>query len=621
MLLAVAPAVAQVYTPPKQNPAPSSGNQTTIVNESASNSGSQNALGSDLPYFDPSTETFSFDGKMWNVNDNRVFRARFEKYLNAPAVDAAEDQAYRNSLEEVAKTLSPHNQDRNRFPKAVAQLQRLAQFPQDEGMSESLANAVYRVYLARTNSAQLKSLNVELQRQRKQLDWNVDAWSNNSRGLGESRRLGEDASEEAAKKVTDTQTAGHVARYLQNITELEAERASNRAAMEVNEAEAKLEFQALILQLFLQRRFEHVILASRLYTGFYKDGRGRLDFEQKSDTQKAFLETLGYNPTISTLETASQEAIRDVEEAVKSFQFLLERSEIDGATKQLQQAFVVGEFLPATRAVAREDKRKVLAYAQKGFQLVNSLEVKDYGRAEQLVAEMTSLASDFDNSKPTAAISAAKLSSNMRIRTAKNAAMAGDLEKFEENIAEAANIWPSNPELKSQFDLIADSADVQQQAKIEFDRLLGTQSYRQIYNNKARFMAATVEDVERQKALEEIVNNILEIETVIKQAESLKKAGNDHAAWEIVEQTFQKFPDDVPLSARRSDLTTDVAPFVKALKQAESLEEADQFGASLSWYLSARNLYQQSEFAENGIERMVEEILPEEVGGDSGLGE
>ena len=34
----------------------------------------------------------------------------------------------------------------------------------------------------------------------------------------------------------------------------------------------------------------------------------------------------------------------------------------------------------------------------------------------------------------------------------------------------------------------------QQQAKIEFDRLLGTQSYRQIFTDRARFIAATVDD-------------------------------------------------------------------------------------------------------------------------------
>ena len=109
------------------------------------------------------------------------------------------------------------------------------------------------------------------------------------------------------------------------------------------------------------------------------------------------------------------------------------------------------------------------------------------------------------------------------------------------------------------------------------------------------------------------MNNVLEIETTLKQAETLKKSGNPHAAWEIVEKTFKKFPDDVPLSAKRSDLSTDVAEFVKALKKAENLESRKQHGSSLTWFLSARQIYPQSEYATDGIKRLADAILPEEA--------
>ena len=104
----------------------------------------------------------------------------------------------------------------------------------------------------------------------------------------------------------------------------------------------------------------------------------------------------------------------------------------------------------------------------------------------------------------------------------------------------------------------------------------------------------------------------------MKQADTLAKAGNAYAAWEIVEKTFQRFPDDVALSAKRSDLSTDVAPFVKALKNAENQEERKQFGSGLAWFLNARQIYPQSEFADEGIKRLIERILPEEgtISGD-----
>lgn len=609
-------AEAQVYTPPTGGggtggggSAPAS-NTTTIVNQQPQSQGNQQVVGNDVPYFDPTTDVFTFDGKSFNVNDNRVFRARFEKYLNAAEADSQQDRAYRETIRSILDTLSPHNRDAKKFPKAVAQLQYASQFPQDARLCESLANAVYRVFLAQKTVGQLQVLNKELDMQRRQLDWNFDQWKEGGVGSRE-RKLSDDPNQEDTE-ATDPTNAGHIQRYVQRIGEVEAERVANRAKMELSEVEAKLEFQALVVQFFLQRRFEHVVMGARFYTEFFKDGAGRLQFEEGSEVEQNFSKTIGFNPTITTLDAFANEAIRDVDQSVESFSFLLDQGEVDGALRQLQQAFVTGEYLPSVQSVPRERKRAVLGYAQNSFQLVNAIEVKDYALAEELVGEMRQQASDFDHSKPTAAIEAAKLSSNMRIRTAKNAALQGDEQKYEENITAAAQIWPSNPLLKEQFNLLADTADVQQQAKLEFDRLLGTQSYRQIFNNKARFIAATVDDPERQEALNQIVGNIQEIETVMKQAETLNKAGNSHAAWEIVERTFQKFPDDVALSATRSDLSTDVAPFVKALKNAENLENRRQYGSSLTWFLSARQIYPQSEFASEGILRVIDQILPED---------
>jgi hypothetical protein len=619
-LLVALPAAAQVYTPPSGggSGAPAGGgaqpgNTTTIVNQGGNQpQGNQQMAGNDVPYFDPTTDVFSFDGKNFNVNDNRVFRARFEKYLNAEEASSEADIAYRASLREILDTLSPHNRDVTKFPKAVAMLQYTAQFPQDARLCESLANAVYRVYLAQRSQSELQTLNTQLDDQRRQLDWNFDTWTKPS-NIRKERKLSDDP-QAADPPAVNPANAGHIQRYVQRIAEVEAERVANKAKGQLSEIEAKLEFQALVVQFFLQRRFEHVVMATRFYTEFFKDGAGKLEFEEGSEVEQSFSKTIGFNPTITTLDALANEAIRDVGQSVESFGFLLDQGEIDGAMRQLQQAFVTGEHLPPVQSVPRERKRLVLTYAQNSFQLVNAIEVKDYALAEKLVTDMKTQAGDFDYSKPTAAIETAKLSSNMRIRTAKNAALQGDNEAYESNILAAAQIWPTNPMLQEQFNLIADSADVQQQAKLEFDRLLSTQSYRQIFTDKARYMAATAEDPERLKALEQIVGNIQEIETVMKQADTLAKAGNNYAAWEIVEKTFQRFPDDVALSAKRSDFATDVATFVKALKNAENQENRKQFGSGLAWFLSARQIYPQSEFAEEGIKRLIDNILPEEGG-------
>jgi len=80
--------------------------------------------------------------------------------------------------------------------------------------------------------------------------------------------------------------------------------------------------------------------------------------------------------------------------------------------------------------------------------------------------------------------------------------------------------------------------------------------------------------------------------------------------------------DDEILSAMRSDLSTEVAEFVRALKNAENLEQRNETGSALAWFLKSRRMYPQSRFAQERIDRLVGKILPDDVGGSaSGSGD
>ena len=322
-------AQAQVYTPPTQSTSSpggggGQGGNTTVINQSGGSGGqqgSQQMVGNDIPYFDPTTDVFTFDGKAFNVNDNRVFRARFEKYLNSEAASSEQDIAYRESLQSIIDMLSPHNRDGSKFAKAVAKLQYTSQFPQDARLCDSLANAVYRVFLAQKSASQLRQLNAQLDEERRQLDWSFDTWTKPS-NVRRERKLSDDPEQEEGPEIG---SAGHISRYVQRIAEVEAERVANKAKMELSEVEAKIEFQALVVQLFIQRRFEHVIMAARLYNEFFQDDAGRLEFEEGSEIEQSFSKTIGFNPTITTLDTFANEAIRDVNQQIESFHFLREQ--------------------------------------------------------------------------------------------------------------------------------------------------------------------------------------------------------------------------------------------------------------------------------------------------------
>ena len=162
---------------------------------------------------------------------------------------------------------------------------------------------------------------------------------------------------------------------------------ANDAKRELSEIQAKVEFQALILQFFLQRRFQHVVMATRFYRALFSDGDTKLNVGK--DTNDLFTRSAGMPPTVGTLDSMANEAMRDVREGVKAFHFLLEKDEMQSGTKRLAEAFTVGEFMPEIRTLPREKKRKALDFAQKSFQLISALEVKDYSLAEKLVKELS----------------------------------------------------------------------------------------------------------------------------------------------------------------------------------------------------------------------------------------
>ena len=375
------------------------------------------------------------------------------------------------------------------------------------------------------------------------------------------------------------------------------------------ELQVKIEFQSLIVQHFLQRRFQHALIGTRFYRSIFADGDSQLRVGE--DAKNLFSKTSGLPPTMGTIDSLANEILRDAHEGVQAFKFLLGKNELQSASKRLAETFMIGEYLPDVRTLDREDKRQALAFVQKSNQLVSAIEVKDFSMAEKLVKELSETAKDFDVSKPMAAIETAKQISAMHIAKARNAAVSGDKETLEAELKAATEIWPRNPALNEVSQMIFSQADVQSRALVDFDQLLSQKNYRQILDDKMRFIAATSMYPEKQEQLRKVLEDMQVIETSIIQAQEIEKRGDNAGAWESAEKAFRSFPDDNKLNQVRANLTTKAADFVHAIRQAEELEQKGQPGSSLAWFLKAQSEYPASEFAQQGVERLTKQILPD----------
>ena len=613
VLLSAAPLVAQVPDAPA--PAPAAPAQPApAAPASSAPAGEQppgnNFLGRDVPFLDPGGEMLSWDGKHWNVNNNRLFGARFEKYLNADAETGADAAKYREIVNAILAKLSPYQvATPNAIDEAFKMLPQASSFEIDAGLSDALASSVYSVWQSRRESNRLVQADDSMAAEQKRVEWNARM---TSQSLGTDTPPGarsSKAEQDQWQRDENTKRDLSMQPYVTRMAEIKALTASNVARRELSQLQTKVEFQSLIVQFFLQRRFQHVLMATQFYRAVFGDGDTTL--KVGDDAKKLFSQTTGMPPTVSVLDSLAREAMRDAKEGVEAYKFLLSKDELESATKRLAEAFAVGEFLPELRTLSRDDKRQALAFTQKTNQLLSALEVKDYTTAAKDVDDLTRTAKDFDSSKPTTAIETAKTIAAMHLAKARNAAVSNDRVTLEAELKNATEIWPRNPALSELSAAIFSQSDVQQKALTDFDQLLSQHNYRQIYDDKMRYIAAVAMSPERQDALKKVLDDMATIEGSILRAQEIDKHGDAAGAWEAVETVYQKFPDDNKLNQVRASLTTEAADFVRTLRTAEGLETKKQYGSSLAWYLKAQHLYPASSYASDAVTRLVKEVLPE----------
>ena len=606
---------SQVLTekPPSNNNNTTQNNSTTVINQEPKRS-DKPFLGTDVPIFNPGTEVFSWDGQNWNINNNRLMRARFEKYLNTPADNSEDDKEYRNVLKKILESLSPHKRGNNHLQDAVSLLPRASNYRIDSNLCDSLSQAILGVYYGQKNAVALAEQNAALNKERKLLNWNVEVATSESLIDEARRRNGKSENsnkqQNQGKAVSNT---GRVAGYIQRLAEIEALRIANKTKIGISEVQAKIEYQALILQFAVQRRWEHVLIATRIYRRLFRDGDGVIEIKKDSDADKMLAKGLGLTPTVTSLDMFANEVLREVDEAVVAFEFLADKNELETASKRLAEAFFIGEYLPRIRTLDREKKMKVQSFVRDADSLLSAMDVRDYKNANEIIERMRVQALDFNYSKAKAGIEFYTNMSNTSIAQAKIAAQKGNTDEYKKQMQMAIEAWPLNPQIKEQNDLFASIADVQVTTLNELDTLLAQGNKREIMKNRGRFIAAVQNDQKRTQQLESILNDVLLLEQEIAIIKGLNDNDNPWGAWEIARNAQEKFSDDNELLKLSVELGEKVSPFVRVIKRAEKLEDEKHNGMSLTWYLKAKSIYPKSNYAKDGMNRLLNIILPADI--------
>lgn len=648
-------------------------------------------IGRDIPAFDPGSEVASFDGKIWNINNNRLFRARFEKYLNASAATGPEDVAYRETINRILDLLAPGRATPQNIEQAFALLPKASEYRDDANLCRTMSDAIYAARTSLKTVESLKQENKILEKQRRTAEWNNQLAARDS--ALRTPKGSNDASIAAQQENIKFERDAKMASTQRVLSEIGQTIENNKARIALTELNTRGHLQALIMQYFATRRFEHVLIANRFYRAIYQDGDNSLDVYKRmvksmpvnKDAGQASIKAefdpqvrasagttdagagvgaaagkdgttvnvynggtprertgssfaasgmkLGLQnfsvesltggvavaaqtvsklvSSLSQIDSLANEAIRDINEGVEAYKFLLEQGELNSATERLAETFALGEFMPSVRLLSRDDKRRALKFAQMKNELLAALEVNDLTRAEKLVEEMGSTASDFDASKPLAKIETAKTISAMHLAKAKNAAVSGDRTVMEAELRAATEIWPRNPALAEIGQNIFKQTDVQQQALNELDQLIDQGDHRSIHRQSAKYIAAAALYPDRQEKLGLILAQMTEIEGALLRAREIQQRGDAAGAWESIQEAAAKYPEDTELNRLRADLASGgAATFVRSLNRGDEMQSRGDYGAALAWFLDAHRQYPPSKFAQEKIDTVSALILP-----------
>ena len=569
-----------------------------------------------LPTFDPKSETVAWDGGTWKVENNRIFRSQFIKYLNDPEETDKASTQYEAVLAQIQQLLTPGQATDANVDQAWKLLFEAAKFRADSQLCNDIADAVYALWQTKSEQSHLATANESIRSEENTLAWNMEQ-SVSQDDLFATPTGKDDASAQASMEDAQLKREIRLKPDQERLAELEAQSKENSVKLEASELQAKIQFQTMIVQMFFQRRFEHVIISCQFYQAIFGDGDQKLLLGEQI---KAMLtSSSGIDPTVSVISALTHEAIQNVNDGVDAYNFMMSKGELNGATERLQEAYAMGLNLPAIKTLPRSQKELGYEYTEKSNQLLDALDVKDYDGAQKLVDELQKMATDFDPTKPLAAIQTAQTISRMHLAKAKAAASQNDEKTLETELTAAADIWPRNPDLEKLSLGIFNQADLQQHTLADLDSLIAQKNYRQIYEDKAKYIAATATEPDKAKQLGDILEKMEEIELSLVQADRYAKIGDYRGAWECLEINRRTLPEDTKLSEARLNYATQAADFVETLNTAAQQEKDGNLGSSLSLYLQAYNDYPPSKLAQEGIRQVVSELVPD-IKSDEGSG-
>ncbi len=574
-------------------------------------------LGMEIPLLDPASDTVSYNGGKFDVGNNALLRARFEKYLQQVPDDSSEARRYRERMAEILKVTQRSGNTRAAVGSEVLVkvgmgLYEISEYSGDDGQAGTLASAIVSALDAQRSNRRRDKSNEKLN---EEIDKLVRKTNNyNNRNTQRSSGVATGAIQGPARHATPPKSNEYIIGVnTKDIAAKEATKVKNEAANEASLALAKLNYQSMLVSFLMQRRFDHAVIGSRAYRHIFRDGDTKLNIKEDSDANKLFVGIGGMPPTVNSIDSLASNARRDVDRNIEAVHNLLAQNKLADATQHLIEAVAIGEFMTSVMTFPVEARQRVARYWDLRKRSLTALNARDYGTVEEIADKMKEMDADFDDSMLRSYCAGKKRQSDLCVRNAMKALQEGNEEEFNKQITEAGVIWPRNPNLDKGAEQLA-KLDSHDPAKDEFRQLLKDGEFRRIFDNQARFEVAAI-DPELRDKYKDVITLVSTIDVMLSElasAASHDKVMGPCMAYEKLlarKKADERFAADDKFRDALHSYAVQAHDFVQVLERATECEQRREYGSALSCYYRAQCLYPASELAREGVERVTELIL------------
>lgn len=562
-------------------------------------------LGMEIPLLDPANDTVRYNAGSYDVGNNALVRARFEKYLNQRPDNSKEAQIYYAGIAKILRITRQSEADKSpvkpdstlhhTLVEIVNGLYYIADFPADHSQADVLATCMVSVMDGKRLIVHRNNQNKRMYDKSNTLVKDANQMSNSASGSRSSRN----AILIQAKK--------------DNSEALRERIDSNRTQNTATDLMLKANYQSLLLSLLMQRYFDHAVIGARVYRHLFIDGDLGMELEEDSKPAKLFSELVGTSPTVNAVDSIANTARADIDDAMEAVRSLLIQNKLGEATQRLIEAVAVGERMQSVVTFPTESRLRIAEYWSLRKRLLTSMNARDYAVCLDIAKKMTEKDADFDDSQVKSYCTAKIRESDLNFRNAMTSLRRGEDEQFLDWMTKAVIVWPRNPKIEKGEEMLVefDSNDLDKQ---EFLTLYKRKAYRTIYDEQDRF-DVVCSDVRLKIMYKDAIQLVATMDAILAQLSSFvaqDRTMGPCLAYETLMERMEeepRFANDEKYKGTIADYAIQAHGFVQALRDAEDSEKRAEIGSAMSSYYHALAIYPGSKYVAKKVKRLRDIIM------------